>query len=227
MARAAHPVGGTSPARYTAGDKAEAARHGICAAVERGHTPLLASVTGSALRGLDHAGSDLDVLVAVADALPRPVADVTEELDLTFAPLPHILGKVGESVPYTEWAASPYLVPHGALGEAWLPMVRAVRYNRYGLAAHAQSMARKTASRQPDPRKAARLVLAAYRFSHTAPGVAVQPRAVFDLCCGESPAAADWLQDSADVAGAVDTTEIAALRIERVASLLRGAVLSR
>lgn len=208
-------------ARYTVDDKRGAARHGLAETVKRGYTPLLASVTGSALRGLDHPGSDLDVLVAVADALPRPVADVTEDLDLTFAPLPHILGKVGESVPYTEWAVSPYLVPHGAVGEAWLPMVRAVRYNRYSLAAHAQSMARNTAARQPDPRKAARLVLAAYRFTHTAPGVAVQPRAVFDLCCGESPAAADWLTDATDI---TDTT---ALRIQRVAGLLRSAGLSR
>ena len=131
------------------------------------------------------------------------------------------------SVPYTEWAASPYFVPYGALGEAWLPMVRAVRYNRYSLAAHAQSMARNTAARQPDPRKAARLVLAAYRFTHTAPGVAVHPRAVFDLCCGESPAAADWLKDAADATDATDITDITALRIERVTGLLRSAVLSR
>ena len=52
MAFAAHPVGGTSPARYTAGDKVEAAWHGIFAAMKRGYAPLLASVTGSALRGL-------------------------------------------------------------------------------------------------------------------------------------------------------------------------------
>lgn len=219
--------GAASAARYTVDDKRRAARHGLVEAVKRGYMPLLASVTGSALRGLDHAGSDLDVLVAVADTLPRPVAEVTEDLDLTFAPLPHILGKVGESVPYTEWTASPYLVPHGPLGEAWLPMARAVRYNRYSLAAHAQSMARNTAARQPDPRKAARLVRAAYRFTHTAPGVAVQPRAVFDLCCGESPAAADWLKDAADATDATDITDITALRIERVTGLLRSAVLSR
>lgn len=227
MTRAAQSVGGISPARYTVDDKSRAARHGLAEAVKAGYTPLLASVTGSALRGLDHAGSDLDVLVAVADVLPRPVAEVTEDLDLTFAPLPHILGKVGESVPYTEWTASPYIVPHGVLGEAWLPMARAVRYNRYGLAAHAQSMARNTAARQPDPRKAARLVLAAYRFTHTAPGVVVQPRAVFDLSCGESPAAADWLKDAADATDATDITDITALRIERVTGLLRSAVLSR
>lgn len=218
--------GAASGARYTVDDKNRAARHGLVEAVKRGYTPLLASVTGSALRGLDHAGSDLDVLVAVADALPRPVADVTEDLDLTFAPLPHILGKVGESVPYTEWAASPYLVSHGPLGEAWLPMVRAVRCNRYNLAAHAQSMARNTAARQPDPRKAARLVLAAYRFTHTAPGDPVQPRAVFDLTCDDAPAAADWLKDAAgavDVASPADTTKVAGLRIERVSGLLRSA----
>lgn len=70
--------------------------------MKRGYAPLLASVTGSALRGLDHAGSDLDVLVALADVLPRPVVHATEDLDLAFAPLPHILRRVGESFPYTE-----------------------------------------------------------------------------------------------------------------------------
>lgn len=35
MAFAAHPVGGTSPARYTAGDKVEAAWHAGMASLQR------------------------------------------------------------------------------------------------------------------------------------------------------------------------------------------------
>lgn len=77
-------------------------------------------------------------------------------------------------------------------------MVRAVRYNRYSLAA--------------------------YRFTHTAPGVAVQPRVVFDLCCEDALAAADWLQEATD---ATAVTGTAGPRVDAVAGLLRRASLNR
>ncbi|MEY8566524.1 hypothetical protein AALF15_08135 [Corynebacteriaceae bacterium 7-707] len=203
------------PARYTTDDKLRAAHQGLAAAGRQGLTPLLASVTGSALRGLDHAGSDLDVLVAVADPLPRPVATVSDRLDLTLAAVTHILDRVGESVPYAEWAVSPHMVTQGTAGAAWLPVVRALRPAPYRLRSHAQSMAYRSAARQPDPAKAARLALAAYRFTHTAPGVAVQPRTVFDLRCEEAAAAVDWLSEGAD--GTPDP------RVVRVVELLRNA----
>lgn len=134
---------------------------------------------------------------------PRPLRDAG---DAVLVPLDYLVTRLGVSVQYAEWAASPYLV--GDTG--WLPYVRALRPDRFSLAKHGLSLARNSVERSSlDPRKAARFVLANYLFVSGISGP-VQPRNVFDLSHPLAPAAGEWVADGLD--GASDKlTEVAAL----------------
>lgn len=200
--------------RFTTADKLAAAVRAIHEVSRRGMPPVAASVTGPALRGLDHPGSDLDVLVAVAPgSLPRPVdldmlpnsSEAFPDMEITAAPVDDIAARIGVSVPYAEWAASPYLVGVDN-GPDWLPFLRSLRPDRYSLAEHARSLAVHAAdrlgTRNPDATaKAARQVLATWRFVAGEPGCPIQPRSVFNASHPDAPAAAAWLTDAAQEPG--------------------------
>lgn len=116
-------------------------------AIDEGLTPLVSSVTGSRLRGVDNEDSDIDGLVIVKEK----VKSKKLKGDIYYQSLDNYISKLSTSVPYTEFLYSPFIV----VDEAYFPMFRAQVVDTYLLEQHAQRfvghlMTRDTLNQKPE-----------------------------------------------------------------------------
>lgn len=189
-----------------------------------------ATVTGSRLRGLDHKGSDVDMLLLTvgrgakaATVAPYrdgptglPMEGQTQELNA-------FLSKLDTSVPYVEAMGSPALL----VLPAYRPYLAGfVVNNGFRLAAHAQRFAYHAACRDRCPvHKAANHVHTGYAVAHGLP--TLFDRADTAAGSPRSQLVAHWLTDYAahrravDLARGVDRPGDLP-RIEELAAYLRG-----
>lgn len=115
-------------------------------ALTRGLTPVAASITGSRLRGLDHAGSDIDGLVLVAEKLTRArswtyrtarAGSANKLVEVQVQSLDGFVDRLSRSVPYVEFLHSPFLLVDPRLRT----YLSSLRVNRYMLDVHARGFA--------------------------------------------------------------------------------------
>lgn len=158
--------------------------------------PVAATVTGSRLSGLDHADSDVDVLVLTANRCkPRTLKPVTDpvtglptegQVQSLFA----FTELLSESVPHNQAHQSPVFM----VDPRYAPFLRAARGGAFTLTQHAQRFAHHAATRAQCPtHKAARLAHCAYAMARGLPGLldrdAAQPGSP------RSHEVATWLTD--------------------------------
>ena len=200
---------------------------------EHGYTPCLATVTGSRLRGLDHATSDTDVLVFVTDdcrggAGRKNLQHTVEALKKAGGLLHDVEGQVrpvnelfttcSTSLPYMETLYSPFLLADPVMTQ-W---VATFRPNLIEFTAHAQRFALHVAARGAKTNSAQtidkrlRNVVAAYSFAHSLNPLA--DRTAFAPATPTACRAADWLEDSLHCTSTDHDPQVVA----HVADLLRG-----
>ena len=156
---------------------------------EMGLTPVAVTITGSRLRGTHTDTSDTDVLVLVAEKLPKAKTIRRDTALLPFEGQVQSIYRYAEllstSVPYVEALRSPFLM---ATLE-WAPFLRALRVNDYVLEKHARNFARHLTTRTAmvnRPEKLDRQLAALYVLVTT--GSPLVPRQVIG-----DPAVYEWM----------------------------------
>lgn len=116
----------------------------------RGLNPVSASIVGSALRGNDHKASDVDVLVLVSNKIRARnltfVACDGEEIDGKIESVDSFFAKLNTSVPYVEFALSPFRVTHSSY-QHFLNSLAVYGWDDYSFAVHVQRFAEHISSR--------------------------------------------------------------------------------
>lgn len=126
-------------------DKLDVAGQAMAVTTERGLTPVAASVTGSRLRGVDTADSDVDVLVLVAEKLPRAKTwRFSDEVEGQVQSLYCYADLLTRSVPYLEFQRSPFLVAD----PAYAPFLASLQVNPYEWNRHATGFVRHLVGRR-------------------------------------------------------------------------------
>lgn len=141
----------------------------------QGYTPVAASMSGSRLRGLDHANSDSDVLVVVAEK-PQQLKSLSrtttlkksfclgDELEGQLVSVHDVMNTLDTSVPWVELRQSPFLLTD----TKYAPMLLSRPVNTLRLAVHADRFAVHALSRAAQGHvKAANNALAAYQLVRT------------------------------------------------------------
>lgn len=155
-------------------------------AAELGFTPVAASVVGSALRGVDQDGSDVDGLVLVAENIKAK----TLEGDVSVQSLEVFLQKLSTSVPYVEFLYSPFLVADARI----LPFLRSQRIDRYLFEVHAERFVSHLQNRKSlklNPEKQLRNSICAWYLKNTLSPLV--PRSITSLE-GAPQEALDWIE---------------------------------
>lgn len=157
-------------------DKLNIARDAMRVATERGLTPVAASVTGSRLRGVDHEGSDTDVLVLVSEKLPRAKTwQFSEEVEGQVQSVYQYASLLTRSVPYLEFQKSPFMVADAS----YAPFLASLRLNPYLWGVHAEGFVGHLLSRSAvDPAKRLRTALCVWWLIES--GTPLFPRHLLD-----------------------------------------------
>lgn len=141
----------------------------------QGYTPVAASMSGSRLQGLDHADSDSDVLVVVAEkpqqlkSLSRTATlkksfCLSDELEGQLVSVHDMMNTLDTSVPWVELRQSPFLLAD----IMYAPMLLRRPVSKLLLSVHADRFAVHAVSRAAQGHsKAAHNALAAYQLVQT------------------------------------------------------------